>query len=122
MCVCVYVCACVRKCLSTSLYKENACAYKPSITVFYNSIYFLADSFSYHDDMKFSTSDNDNDEYWKNCAQLYHGGFWFKDCSRVRLTGLYGEDCDDNQGILWLDWLDVDTHPQYADMKIKAQR
>ena len=51
----------------------------------------LCDSFSWHDNMKFSTTDSDND-LWKkgNCAKIYSGGgYWHGACYRSFLTGKY---------------------------------
>ena len=33
-----------------------------------------------HVGMKFSTIDVDNDNYPDNCAAMYPGGWWYKDC------------------------------------------
>ncbi|KAM7347458.1 angiopoietin-related protein 2-like [Cochliomyia hominivorax] len=38
---------------------------------------------------KFSTYDNDNDMFFRNCARLREGGFWFSDCGSVHPTGPY---------------------------------
>ena len=40
----------------------------------------LGDSLSYHDTMAFSTEDNDNDMFRRNCAEENKGGWWFNDC------------------------------------------
>ncbi|XP_031447206.1 fibrinogen-like protein 1-like protein, partial [Phasianus colchicus] len=39
-----------------------------------------------HDNMKFSTKDRDQDNYSKNCAYSYEGGWWFSSCYSVRLN------------------------------------
>ncbi|KFB50799.1 AGAP006914-PA-like protein [Anopheles sinensis] len=38
------------------------------------------DSLKYHLNSKFSTHDQDNDEHKFNCASMYNGGWWYKDC------------------------------------------
>ncbi|XP_064022172.1 fibrinogen-like protein 1-like protein isoform X1 [Pogoniulus pusillus] len=39
-----------------------------------------------HDNMKFSTKDRDQDNYSKNCAYSYEGGWWYSSCYAVRLN------------------------------------
>lgn len=34
----------------------------------------------YHNGMKFTTHDNDNDESAYNCASSHNGGWWFNSC------------------------------------------
>ena len=36
---------------------------------------------SFHDGMMFSTYGRDNDQWSENCAALYVGGFWYKNCA-----------------------------------------
>uniref|UniRef100_A0A8W8LKS0 Fibrinogen C-terminal domain-containing protein n=1 Tax=Magallana gigas TaxID=29159 RepID=A0A8W8LKS0_MAGGI len=62
-----------------------------SVNQFINSSKFLSieDSFSYHNGMAFSTADNDNDRYSKNCAQMYGGGWWYNSCHQSNLNGKY---------------------------------
>ncbi|XP_064380120.1 ficolin-2-like [Dromaius novaehollandiae] len=57
------------------------------------------DSFSYHKDMPFSTTDQDNDMSSFNCATAYKGAWWYNDCHYSNLNGMY--------------WLGV--HGSYAD-------
>jgi len=48
------------------------------------------DSMSYHNGMKFSTYDRENDlvqnVYWEHCAQFLGGGFWYNACFRAGMT------------------------------------
>lgn len=47
------------------------------------------DSLSYHDGMKFSTSDLDNDVHTRNCAAENKGGWWYNGCYSSNLNGVY---------------------------------
>ena len=40
----------------------------------------------YYNGMKFSTPDNDNDEYSGNCAVNYKSGYWYKNCNHIILN------------------------------------
>ena len=61
------------------------------------------DSLSYHNGMKFSTKDVDNDIDSVNCAQNYHGAWWFKRCLLSHLNGEYlgGRHNQLRKGIFW---------------------
>ena len=56
----------------------------------------LADRFSYHNGSPFSTFDRDNDNWSKNCAKEYAGGWWFKDCYHSHLNNVNGP--------AWIQW------------------
>ena len=48
-----------------------------------------ADRFKYHNGYKFSTPDNDNDNWQhgnKNCAATYKSGWWHRDCYDVDIN------------------------------------
>ena len=48
------------------------------------------DSLSYHNGMKFSTKDVNNDEMWGgSCAKVWYGAWWFKDCATSHLNSKY---------------------------------
>ncbi|XP_069465825.1 ficolin-2-like [Ambystoma mexicanum] len=48
------------------------------------------DSFTYHNNQQFSTAEKDNDESPNyNCALGKKGGWWYNDCLRSNLNGLY---------------------------------
>ncbi|KAI2647292.1 Microfibril-associated glycoprotein 4 [Labeo rohita] len=47
------------------------------------------DSLYYHNGMKFSTFDKDEDNSGGNCAMKYQGGFWYNKCYYTNPTGDY---------------------------------
>jgi len=47
-------------------------------------------SFSYHNGMKFSTYDRDNDRSSGNCAMRHYGGFWYNNCFYCGVNTLSG--------------------------------
>ncbi len=69
------------------------------------------DSLSTHNTVPFSTPDKDNDpSESRHCAQLYKGGWWYKDCHDSNLNGVYYPtgDLPDPllpDGIMWKSWL-----------------
>lgn len=46
------------------------------------------DSLSHHNGKKFTTKDQDNGTYDKNCAVPFQSGWWFTDCFLSNLNGL----------------------------------
>ncbi|CAJ1057945.1 fibrinogen-like protein 1 [Xyrichtys novacula] len=61
-----------------------------------------------HQGMKFSTFDQDNDNYKGNCAQEDKGGWWFNKCHSAHLNGLYYHtghySAKTDDGIVWYPW------------------
>ncbi|XP_067939506.1 microfibril-associated glycoprotein 4-like [Watersipora subatra] len=53
----------------------------------------------YHNGMKFSTPDRDQDNNVDNCAQEYKGGWWYNSCLFVILNRVY--DSNGLGGIMW---------------------
>ena len=68
------------------------------------------DSLAYHNGMKFTTRDNDNDNNtrnWENnCAKYWHGAWWFNYCFYSHLNGLYHHNpvISLPYGIIWYHW------------------
>ena len=45
------------------------------------------DGMAYHNGTQFTTYDQDNDLHPKNCAYIYQGGWWYKNCYDANLNG-----------------------------------
>lgn len=77
----------------------------------------LADELLYHNHMEFTTMDRDNDNYEKNCAEIYKNGWWYNRCFLVNLNGV--ENGQPNYGILWMDDNNKLTHMKFVRMMIR---
>ncbi|XP_038065799.1 microfibril-associated glycoprotein 4-like [Patiria miniata] len=86
------------------------------------------DALKAHSGMQFSTQDRDNDLSNANCAKLYSGGWWFKDCLNSNLNGKYlgkvnqtlvaSKGQGQGHGIVWSTWKGRDYSLQYSWMMI----
>ena len=77
------------------------------------------DSMSLHNEMQFSTFDNDNDINMNyNCAKRYMGAWWYKKCHYVNLNGEYGNN-NFGDGIIWLDTTGITRSATYARMQVQ---
>ncbi|XP_070693177.1 fibrinogen-like protein 1 [Pempheris klunzingeri] len=61
-----------------------------------------------HQGIKFSTHDQDNDNYQGNCAQEDKGGWWFNRCHSAHLNGMYYPNghysASTDDGVVWYPW------------------
>ena len=76
--------------------------------------------------MKFSTFDQDNDiQDSRNCARAHKGGWWFKECNRAFLNGLYlrGKYTGtDDYGVHWgSSWNGNKYSLKFAEMKFRPK-
>ena len=81
----------------------------------------------YHDNMRFSTIDIDNDEWYLSCAQKDKSGWWFRSCGFASLNGIYVGSSRANiapdgiiKGVIWYNWKnDYSYSMKRTEMKIK---
>ncbi|XP_060602514.1 ficolin-1-like [Ruditapes philippinarum] len=77
------------------------------------------DALEYHNGMKFSTKDRDNDpESSHHCADKYHGAWWYKSCHFSNLNGQYGSK-EFGKGTNWKQWKGHHTSMETIEMKIR---
>lgn len=86
-------------------------------------------SFLSHEGMKFSTFDKDNDQWEESCAEMYGGGWWYNNCQRANLNGVYykGGKYDPGSnapyeienGVVWLTYRPADYSLKTTRMKIR---
>ena len=74
-----------------------------------------------HNGKKFTTLDNDNDN-WSgvNCARHYVGAWWFNHCYYAHLNGRYYHNPKVAQwhGIIWNDWKGDSYSLKFTEMKV----
>lgn len=84
----------------------------------------LGDSLAYHDQMRFTARDQDNDpEPSLNCGQRCNGGWWFRTCHLSNLNGLFSGNIHSqvvsDRGINWYHWKGFNSL-KATEMKITA--
>ena len=85
---------------------------------------------AYQNGAQFSTRDRDHDTSLRNCATIYGGAWWYKQCFRSNLNGKYElhtpEDGGDfSVGANRLSWLvegGIFKHYTNVQMKIRPKR
>ncbi|XP_011182451.1 ryncolin-1 [Zeugodacus cucurbitae] len=77
----------------------------------------------YHDGQKFSTYDQDNDNWKGNCAQQYEAAWWYKSCDLSNLNGKYLKGAHENstEGINWEPWRGSYYSLKYTHMAIRPK-
>ncbi|XP_060726540.1 tenascin [Tachysurus vachellii] len=76
------------------------------------------DSMKYHNSCPFSTNDKDPSNNDVQCAKKYMGGWWYKNCYKANLNGVYATFSKD-QGVVWIDWKGKDISLPFAEMKLR---
>ncbi|XP_060947620.1 microfibril-associated glycoprotein 4-like [Limanda limanda] len=80
------------------------------------------DSISYHNGMKFSTFDKDQDTASHNCASSFMGGFWFNQCYHANPNGVYRwgqEKTPNGVGVSWNSWKTHNYSVKSMVMKVR---
>lgn len=90
-----------------------------------NNLFFLSgDSMiAAHNNQKFSTKDQDNDQWARNCAAVYKGAWWYNACHQTNLNGLYHEGKHESvaDGINWYSWKGHMESLKYTEIKIRPK-
>ena len=79
-------------------------------------------SLIYHNNMKFTTKDRDNDAYSAaNCAVPSTGAWWYNNCHTCNLNGLYvqGGTPANGHNVLWGDWKGSNYSLRFTEMKVR---
>ncbi|XP_055950510.1 techylectin-5A-like [Argiope bruennichi] len=79
---------------------------------------------SNHDNQKFTTQDQDNDNFVDgNCAEAYKGGWWYNLCHSANLNGLYLRGTHESYaiGVNWVSWKGYHESLDATEMKIRPK-
>nr|XP_039259040.1 microfibril-associated glycoprotein 4-like [Styela clava] len=83
------------------------------------------DSLNWHNAMKFTTKDQDNDKYSGNCASIRgSGGWWFNICLYSNLNGKYNSGAQTSRhqvGVIWKHWKGWDYSLKFTEMKFRPR-
>ncbi|XP_043089126.1 microfibril-associated glycoprotein 4-like [Puntigrus tetrazona] len=103
---------------------SEADGYKLHVSGFVNG--GAGDSLSYHNGMKFSTFDKDQDLTGDNCVMNYYqGGFWYNACYHTNPTGHYfSEEMSKKKdfGVTWKTWKNNWNSLKSITMKIRRAK
>lgn len=79
------------------------------------------DSLTYHNGMKFTTKDQDNDKDSTNCATQYKGAWWYNHCHESNLNGRYlsGVHSSYADGVNWYKWKGHYYSLKITEMKVR---
>ncbi|XP_078356667.1 ficolin-2-like [Oculina patagonica] len=82
------------------------------------------DSLSFHRGYPFSTKDQDNDGWGSNCAVEFKGAWWYGNCHKSNLNGLYhkGKHSSFADGVNWFHWKGYKYSAKRAEMKIRPEK
>ncbi|XP_029986213.1 microfibril-associated glycoprotein 4-like, partial [Sphaeramia orbicularis] len=94
--------------------------YKLQVSGFTNG--GAGDALKYHNGMRFSTFDKDQDKDRSNCAKRYLGAFWYRTCHYTNPNGVYRWGADSSLhavGVEWAYWRGYDYSLKAISMKIR---
>ncbi|XP_078364684.1 microfibril-associated glycoprotein 4-like isoform X1 [Oculina patagonica] len=81
------------------------------------------DSLAYHRGRNFTTQDQDNEnlDNNRNCAERHHGAWWYKNCQRSNLNGIYhyANRSSVHGGVNWKRWKENEYSLKRTEMKIR---
>ncbi|XP_004086854.1 microfibril-associated glycoprotein 4-like [Oryzias latipes] len=80
------------------------------------------DALTYHNGMKFSTFDKDQDTWPNNCAKSFLGAFWYNSCHYANPNGVYRWGADGTIfaiGVSWFQWKGYDYSLKRISFKIR---
>ena len=79
------------------------------------------DSLTYHNNMKFTTKDRDNDRNngSRNCAVEYTGAWWYNSCFYSNLNGQYLGNKYDWKGLRWFHYKRNDLSFKSTELKLR---
>ncbi|XP_066023672.1 microfibril-associated glycoprotein 4-like [Pocillopora verrucosa] len=81
------------------------------------------DSMTLHNNMGFSTNDQDNDPASSHCSQHYKGAWWYTGCHHSNLNGLYlnGSHVSYADGVNWLSFRGYHYSLKRTEMKVRTK-
>ena len=78
------------------------------------------DSLAWHNNMKFTTKDRDNDQDSNgNCAVWYTGAWWYSKCHDSNLNGLYLGNTVSHKGVHWYTYKSNRLSLKFAEMTLR---
>ena len=80
------------------------------------------DSLAWHKEMPFTTIDRSNGDCDVNCAERYHGAWWYADLKlKSNLNGRYYKSAvREHDGVVWQDWQGFNSSLKATEMKVRG--